>query len=103
MYGAIIGDMVGSPYEFDQGRKVKDFGYIYADLYNYIDVHTRRNKNRAKADKTRAKMQKEMQKERKKETQNRGGIETCQIQEKNRPLESVFRRKTVIPVPEKKV
>lgn len=25
MYGAILGDMIGSPYEFDQGDKSKDF------------------------------------------------------------------------------
>lgn len=25
MYGAILGDMIGSPYEFDQGEKTKDF------------------------------------------------------------------------------
>ena len=25
MIGAIIGDMVGAPYEFDQGDKTKDF------------------------------------------------------------------------------
>ena len=25
MYGAILGDMIGAPYEFDQGRKTKDF------------------------------------------------------------------------------
>ena len=25
MYGAIIGDIVGSPYEFDKGDKTKDF------------------------------------------------------------------------------
>jgi autonomous glycyl radical cofactor GrcA len=25
MYGAILGDIIGSPYEFDQGNKVKDF------------------------------------------------------------------------------
>ena len=25
MYGAILGDMIGSPYEFDQGDKTKDF------------------------------------------------------------------------------
>ena len=25
MYGAILGDMIGSPYEFDQGKKTKDF------------------------------------------------------------------------------
>ena len=31
MYGAIIGDMVGSPYEFDQGRKIKDFGPLFIE------------------------------------------------------------------------
>jgi ADP-ribosylglycohydrolase len=25
MYGAILGDIIGSPYEFDQGNKRKDF------------------------------------------------------------------------------
>ena len=25
MYGAILGDMIGSPYEFDRGEKTKDF------------------------------------------------------------------------------
>ena len=25
MYGAILGDIIGSPYEFDQGDKTKDF------------------------------------------------------------------------------
>ncbi len=25
MYGAILGDMVGAPYEFDRGDKTKDF------------------------------------------------------------------------------
>ena len=25
MYGAILGDMIGSPYEFDKGKKTKDF------------------------------------------------------------------------------
>ena len=25
MYGAILGDMIGSPYEFDIGNKTKDF------------------------------------------------------------------------------
>ena len=25
MYGAILGDIIGSPYEFDQGNKSKDF------------------------------------------------------------------------------
>ena len=25
MYGAILGDIIGSPYEFDRGNKTKDF------------------------------------------------------------------------------
>ena len=25
MFGAILGDIIGSPYEFDRGQKVKDF------------------------------------------------------------------------------
>ena len=25
MYGAILGDIIGSPYEFDRGSKTKDF------------------------------------------------------------------------------
>ena len=25
MYGAILGDMIGAPYEFDRGHKTKDF------------------------------------------------------------------------------
>ena len=25
MYGAFLGDMIGAPYEFDRGKKVKDF------------------------------------------------------------------------------
>lgn len=25
MYGAILGDMIGCPYEFDRGNKTKDF------------------------------------------------------------------------------
>lgn len=37
MIGAILGDIVGSPYEFDRGKKVKDFGpwwrLQYAHLY----------------------------------------------------------------------
>ena len=28
MYGAILGDMIGSPYEFDRGRKTKDFPFF---------------------------------------------------------------------------
>ncbi len=29
MYGAIIGDMVGAPYEFDRSPKIKDFGPLF--------------------------------------------------------------------------
>ena len=25
MYGALLGDMIGAPYEFDRGNKTKDF------------------------------------------------------------------------------
>ena len=25
MYGALLGDMIGAPYEFDRGDKTKDF------------------------------------------------------------------------------
>ena len=28
MYGAILGDIIGSPYEFDRGRKTKDFPFF---------------------------------------------------------------------------
>ena len=28
MYGAILGDMIGSPYEFDRGNKTKDFPFF---------------------------------------------------------------------------
>ena len=31
MYGAILGDIIGSPYEFDRGNKVKDFPLFSAD------------------------------------------------------------------------
>ena len=33
MYGAILGDMVGAPYEFDRGKKSKQF-----DMWN-DEVH----------------------------------------------------------------
>lgn len=35
MYGAILGDIIGSPYEFDMGRKVKDF-----PLFSRISMFT---------------------------------------------------------------
>ena len=31
MYGAILGDMIGAPYEFDRGDKTKDFPLFVAD------------------------------------------------------------------------
>ncbi len=36
MYGAILGDIIGSPYEFDQGRKVKDFP-LFCSKCNFTD------------------------------------------------------------------
>lgn len=33
MYGAILGDMIGSPYEFDMGDKTKDFPLFSDDSY----------------------------------------------------------------------
>ena len=33
MYGAILGDIIGSPYEFDQGNKTKDFPLLSEDSY----------------------------------------------------------------------
>lgn len=30
MYGAILGDMIGAPYEFDRGGKTKDFPLFVA-------------------------------------------------------------------------
>ena len=37
MIGAILGDIVGSPYEFDRGKKVKDFGPLFIDASAYTD------------------------------------------------------------------
>ena len=31
MYGAILGDMIGAPYEFDRGKKTKDFPMFTED------------------------------------------------------------------------
>ena len=33
MYGAILGDMIGSPYEFDQGNKSKEFPLFTAESH----------------------------------------------------------------------
>lgn len=37
MIGAILGDIVGSPYEFDRGKKVKDFGPLFTDASEFTD------------------------------------------------------------------
>ena len=37
MHGAILGDIVGSPYEFDKGKKVKDFGPLFSDHCGFTD------------------------------------------------------------------
>lgn len=37
MIGAIIGDIVGSPYEFDRGEKIKDFGPLFIAKAEYTD------------------------------------------------------------------
>ena len=33
MYGAILGDIIGSPYEFDMGYKTKDFPLFSEESY----------------------------------------------------------------------
>lgn len=37
MIGVILGDIVGSPYEFDRGEKTKDFGPLFIDKSKYTD------------------------------------------------------------------
>ena len=37
MYGAILGDMIGAPYEFDRSPKVKDFGPLFIADSHYTD------------------------------------------------------------------
>ncbi len=37
MIGAILGDIAGSPYEFDRGRKVKDFGPLFIGESGFTD------------------------------------------------------------------
>ena len=36
MYGAILGDIIGSPYEFDRGDKTKDFP-LFSDASEWTD------------------------------------------------------------------
>ena len=41
MYGAILGDMIGAPYEFDRGNKTKDFPlFIYESQFTDDSVMT---------------------------------------------------------------
>ena len=37
MIGAILGDIIGAPYEFDRGPKVKDFGPLFIRGSEYTD------------------------------------------------------------------
>ncbi len=37
MLGAILGDIVGSPFEFDRGKKIKDFGPLFSKESGYTD------------------------------------------------------------------
>lgn len=37
MLGAILGDIVGSPYEFDRGEKIKDFGPLFIEGSRFTD------------------------------------------------------------------
>lgn len=37
MIGAILGDIVGSPYEFDRSKKVKDFGPLFIKASEFTD------------------------------------------------------------------
>ena len=36
MYGAILGDMIGAPYEFDRGKKAKNFP-LFSDESTFTD------------------------------------------------------------------
>lgn len=36
MYGAILGDIIGRPYEFDRGNKTKDFP-LFSDASDWTD------------------------------------------------------------------
>ena len=37
MIGAILGDIVGSPYEFDRSEKIKDFGPLFINESGFTD------------------------------------------------------------------
>ena len=36
MYGALLGDMIGAPYEFDRGNKTKEFE-LFGDGVEFTD------------------------------------------------------------------
>ena len=36
MYGAILGDIIGSPFEFDRGDKTKNFG-LFSEVCGFTD------------------------------------------------------------------
>lgn len=36
MYGAILGDIIGSPYEFDRGNKTRDFP-LFSEKSEFTD------------------------------------------------------------------
>ena len=36
MYGAILGDIIGSPYEFDRGNKTKEFP-LFSEFSTFTD------------------------------------------------------------------
>ena len=40
MFGSILGDIIGSPYEFDMGDKTKDFPLFIALNGGWADVNT---------------------------------------------------------------
>lgn len=37
MIGAILGNIVGSLYEFDRGKKIKDFGPLFIESSEHTD------------------------------------------------------------------
>ena len=37
MYGAILGDIIGSPYEFDMGNKSKSFSIFSHNSHSFLN------------------------------------------------------------------
>ena len=46
MYGAILGDMIGAPYEFDRGNKTKDIYFDITDFFNGAHVEFTHNNHK---------------------------------------------------------